>query len=229
MLSSGVLDMWRYLGMVLLFMVVIAPARGEFFTLSGEDLNWNPQTQPSPQFVVGIGNPNNATNALFAWSLGLEIQRGAGAVGSLEFASASLPPNYLLANRSDGLVPAFAGPSTSILAIGDTDSQFQGIQVPVSGANLLATTFTATPGTRGEFQILVVPSVSPFVNGAYWFSSDFTKPLDFANVPFGGPAIAIGEVTVTSPIPEPQAALLLIGGGLALLVYHRVGSARRLR
>ena len=43
-----------------------------------------------------------------------------------------------------------------------------------------------------------------------------------------GPAIAIGEVTVTSPIPEPQAALLLIGGGLALLVYHRVGSARRL-
>lgn len=178
--------------------------------LTGQDYTWNP-VDPSPTHIVGIENPGGSTDPMFAWSLGLLITADASAIGSLEFVSATLPADYLLDGRSDGLSPAFVGPTASIAPIGDTDSLFTGIVVPGTGKNLLATSFVASPDANGIFYISAVPDE---FTGANWFSSDFENARDFGNVPFGGGPVVIGSITV---VPEPS-SLRLIGQVLAILL-----------
>ena len=138
----------------------------------------------------------------------------------MQFATATLPSNYLLNGRSEGLTPAFSGPAASIMPIGDNDSLFTGIVVPTSGDNLLATTFTASSGASGVFHIYAVADPT---TGSNWFSSDFSNVRDFANVPFNGDPVLLGNVTLVNAVPEPaSAALLMVGGSLALLLARRV-------
>lgn len=178
--------------------------------VTGQDYVWNP-IESSPTHIVGIENPSESPDLLFAWSLGLVITPDVSAMGSLEFASATLPSDYLLAGRSEGLEPAFSGPATSIAPIGDTDSLFTGIVVPDAGKNLLATTFVASPDAKGLFYVSIVPDE---FTGANWFSSDFENARDFDNVPFGGGPVVIGSITI---VPEPS-TLLLIGQLLVIML-----------
>jgi hypothetical protein len=178
-------------------------------SITGEDLVWN-QLDPSPIYIVGIQNLEASTDPLFAWSLGLEIVPDAGAVGTLQFDSATLPPDYLLDGRSGGLTPALSGPTTSIAPIGDSDSDFTGIEVPSTGKNLLATTLVASPDAQGLFRIFAVGD--PFT-GSNWFSDDFENTRAFANVPFTGGPVEIGSITI---VPEPSTAALATIGFVAI-------------
>ncbi|MEX2112999.1 MAG: hypothetical protein WD845_07420 [Pirellulales bacterium] len=189
-------------------------------TITGQHHIWN-SVDPSATHVVGIENPGASTDPLFAWSLGLEIVPDASATGTLEFASATVPNEYLLAGRSGGLIPPFAGPSTSIAPIGDSDALFTGILVPGTGKSLLASTFVASPDAQGLFRIFAVGD--PFT-GSNWFSSDFQNTRSFANAPFTGGPVEIGSITI---VPEPSS--LLLGGQLivaTMLLAWRAGLAR---
>ncbi len=181
-------------------------------TLTGQHLVWNPAA-PSPTHVVGIENLESSTDPLFAWSLGLQIVPDPTATGTVQFASTTIPGDYLLAGRSGGLVPAFAGPATSISPMGDSDDLFEGVVVPETGKNLLATTFVASPDALGLFYIFAVPD--PFA-GANWFSDDFQNAQAFANVPFTGGPVLIGSINV---VPEPSALLLIGQMSLALALF----------
>ncbi len=199
-----------------------ATAAAGDLSLSGGDFVWNPQQTASPEFVVGVANTSGTTDPLIAWQLGLEILPAPGATGTLQFNSADYPANYLLAGRSGGLTPTFAGPASSITVISDSDSQLVGLIVPVSGTALLETDFVATPGTQGLFQLAVVPDE---FQGASWFSSDFAA-RDFANVPFGGGPVIIGTVTV---VPEPTSLVLILCGvgiGSVAVLRRRKTAAR---
>lgn len=182
--------------------------------LTGQHHVWNP-VDPSPTHFVGIENPGGSIDPLFAWSLGLQITPDPSALGSVSFAGASVPINYLLAGRSGGVTPAFAGPASSIEPIGDTDSMFTGIVVPGAGKNLLATTFVASPDAEGLFRIFAVPDQ---FTGANWFSSDFLNARDFENVPFDGEPVEIGSIMI---VPEPSTVLLASQIAVGLVLFTR--------
>jgi len=183
--------------------LLIGYASAGQLSLSGQHLDWNPAASPSPLNIIAVENTEGTTDPLFAWSIGARIVRDASATGELWFADATLPTDYLLAGRSGGLTPPFAGPTEAILPIGDTDSDpsFSGVVVPPGASNLLATAFVASPDASGTFWILVIPDS---FTGCNWFSGDFVA-RDFANVPFGSDGVVIGSITV---VPEPSAAVL---------------------
>jgi hypothetical protein len=186
-------------------------AYGWQLTITGQNHVWN-LADPSPTHVVGIENPTNSTDPLFAWSLGLTITPDISATGTLEFATATPPSDYLLDGRSGGLAPTFSGPAASIAPIGDTDSLFTGIIVPETGKNLLATTFTTSPDALGVFYISAVPDE---FTGSNWFSSDFENVRYFENVPLTGGPVVIGSITV---VPEPGTlTMVLSASGLICL------------
>jgi len=208
-----------------------SPARAGLVLSGSGDLNWN-GVVASPTFTVGVSDPNGeitANNQLWAWSLGLEIQRVSGS-GSLEFATATLPlSNYLLAGNSGGLsIPNTTFPSTTVLPAGDSANA--GLSSIPAGSNLLALTFSITSGTSGVFDI--VATGDPTVGSYYFTSADGINfnQFPFAGVPLDGSQTqTLGQVTVTAPasVPEPCAALLMASGALGLLLYQRAKAARR--
>ena len=183
------------------------------------NIQWN-TALASPQMVFGIENTSSTTDPLYAWQLGLEIVPRNGAVGTLQFNTATLPPSYLLQGRSYGLITSFSEPAAKISVIGDSDSLLTGVSVPSSGKNLLMVDFSALPGTSGLFDITVVPDL---FNGCNWYSSDFNA-RSYENVPFGGGAVILGTVNVMS-VPEPSVIAMLLAGSLvaapAILFRHR--------
>ena len=65
--------MKRCLVAVMTFLALGSPVwANDVLTISGQDLNWDPTSQPSPQFTVGIANGGD-TDLLIAWSVLVEI------------------------------------------------------------------------------------------------------------------------------------------------------------
>jgi hypothetical protein len=138
-------------------MLGIAPASADQMTLTGNDVLWD-GVGSSPVFTVGIENTAGTTDPLLAWSLGLEIVPSGRAIGTVEFGAIvdpTLNTDYLLYDISSGL-SAVTLPATSIAPIGDNASNFPtGVVVPASGKFLLQTTFVASSGASGIFDIVV--------------------------------------------------------------------------
>jgi hypothetical protein len=210
---------------ITLLIALTSQAHAGGLTVTASNVIWNPVHDPSPAVVIAIENPGNTPDLLFAWSLGLNITPAAGSHGTLSFNTATLPSSYLLDLRSDGLVPTFTGPSASIPVIGDTDAAFLGITVPATGENLLQTSFVASVGASGVFQISLVPSS---LQGTNWIPSDFS-PRAFDNVPFGGGSVVVGSVTL---VPEPSSfdlvvQMCVVGALPALMLCRKIRAASR--
>jgi len=214
--------MKKSLAAVLLIFALVAPARAGSLTISGSlqpPAAWD-GTSASPTFTVAVQNPVGAvTVPVIGWSLGLSIVPEAGAVGTVSFASATVPANYLFATDSGGIsIPPL--PATSILAF-DTATD-NGVVVPATGDNLLALTFSATSGTSGKFQIEALGDPN---TGSYWIPNDGVfAATAFGNVPFGTNLVSLGVLTVTTAavVPEPQSAVMLISALVTLLAYRCV-------
>ena len=195
---------------------------------SVHNIQWN-TTSASPVMVFGIDNITSTTDKLYGWQLGLEIVPESGATpGGLRFKTATLPTSYLLEGRSGGLTPSFSGPAATISVIGDTDGPYTGVLVPSSGKNLLQVSFDALPGASGLYDIKAVPDL---FNGSNWFSDvGGFAARDFVNVPFGGGAVELGTVNVSST-PEPSTMALLASGLLVAGVpaFRRWVHRRRAR
>lgn len=231
--------MKRFLVAVMTFLLLGSPVWADsVLTLSGQTLDWDTTSQPSPTFTVGIAN-NGVTDTLQGWSLGLEIVAGSGASGTLSFATATLPStNYLLNGNSQvqeglGFIPGNPTlPATSILPIADfIFTGTTGVTVPSSGDNLLSLTFAAS-SMQGTFQIVEIPDPN---TGSYWFSGSNTI-VSFGNSPFGGTSnnpttgtpVSIGSLTLSAQqtVPEPHSVWLLLSGLATLVTYHRVRQIR---
>lgn len=160
-------------------------------------------TSVSPTMTFNIQNGSESTDKVVGWSLGLQIVPDAGATGTLEFATASLPlADYLFDGRSGGLFPNSITASTDVGPVFDTDTS-EGVIVPAS-ANLLSVTFQSTDA-KGTFKISII--------GNEFNGSNVTESVDgsfptvaFANVAFGSTL----EVASITAIPEPT-ALLFVG------------------
>jgi hypothetical protein len=215
--------MRRIFFVALFVLTMAAPARAGLVLGTGQNLSWNTSTQSTPTFTVSVQNPGGAvTDPVTAWQLGLAIAPESGATGSVSFAMFAQPSSYLLNGDSFGIV---AGVATSPvqLVVSDlaTDS---GVVVPASGANLVALTFSASPGTTGKFDIVTYGDP---LQGSNWISGNdpSATPVAFDNVPFPpngfpGAQVTLGILTVTQSgaVPEPQSALLLLWGA-SVLVY----------
>jgi RNA polymerase sigma-70 factor, ECF subfamily len=229
--------MKRFLLGVLLVATLCVPARAGDLTISGEDQAWS-GSGTSPAFTVGIENNGvTGTDFLAGWSLGLSISPESGAVGSLSFATASLPSDYLLDGNSEvesglGFLPSNPSlPASSILPIGDVTNS-GGVTVPSSGDNLLALSFVTGPGTTsGVFDILAV--TNPQLTLSYWTenNSSFTS-VAFGNFTTGTEPVLLGTVTIgVAAAPEPNSAVIVLDGLLGFVAYSYSAAAwpRRLR
>jgi hypothetical protein len=159
------------------------------------------------------------------WSLGLQIVSEGVVTGSLMFATATLPSNYVFAGDSGWLSPVSL-PSSSIFIFDTTNDN--GVIVPANGTNLLALTFTAAAGTSGKFAIQALGDPNTGSNWTAYGNGTFPTTA-FGNVPFGSNPVSLGEVTVgqVASVPEPQSAVLLISGLVSLLAYGHVRRRRR--
>jgi hypothetical protein len=228
---SGAPLMWRFVVIASLGLAIVTPAEGGDLLLgTGESLSWAPSTQPaSPTFTVSVQNPGGAvTEQVLAWSLGLAITPEAGASGTVSFATATQPSNYLFASDSSGIT--LTPPTSPVQLLANDVATDNGQVVPSTGANLLALTFSASAGAHGVFDIVAYGNS---VAGSYWIPNDSTfSETAFGNAPFAandpagfGPPVTLGTLTVLQPasVPEPHSAsLLLCGSAAGLLLYRRV-------
>lgn len=222
--------MKRCLFAAMTFLALVSPVwANDALTISGQSLNWNPTSQSSPQFTVGIENVGD-TDLLIAWSVQLEIVP-VGSASGLSFASVTMPTtNYLLGSNSDGFVGTIGTGGSSLYAFDSVYTEGP-VSVPASGDNLLSATFSAASGAQGVFNIEAVPD--PYT-GSYWYSSNSGETTfvqyAFANVPFGtnDPPVVIGQVSLTSgsSIPEPQSVWLVVSGLATLATYKGIRQIR---
>ena len=186
----------------------------------GQNLSWSPTTQLSPQYLFGVENISGTDDPLSAWQLRIKIVPDENATGLVEFNSATEPPDYLLADRSIGIVVAFFGPPNTVGLMGDDDQFFFGVEVPPSGTNLLRVDFAASPDALGRFDIVVLPHQPGVEEGTAWFYLNLdtfeVETRDFENIPFGGGPLTVGSVTV---VPEPSTIVLLTLGTTSFLCY----------
>jgi hypothetical protein len=217
--------MKKFVLAVLFTTAPILPARAWDLSISGQSLTWN-GSGTSPTFTVGIENNGvTGTDYLAGWSLGLTIAPEAGAVGTLSFATASLPSNYLLNGNSEvqsgfGFIPSDPNlPATSILPIADVTLN-GGVTVPNSGDNLLALTFVAGPGTTsGVFDVFAM--TDPGLTLSYWAenNSDFTSE-SFGNFTTGSDEVLLGTVTIgVASVPEPNSGLVFFCGLVVVIGF----------
>lgn len=195
-------------------------ASGGDLSISGQDLSWSPTTEPSPRLFIEINNDTGTGDLLLAWELTLEIVPDVNATGSVQFMSASKPPDYLFPDGSTGIGPPFSGPSDTIGPLGD--GYFLGVIVPSDpspGRNLVQVDFVASSDADGGFDILAVPDEH---GSSSWYSSDFA-PRAYLEIPFGGGPVNVGSVLIVS---EPSSVVLLALGTI-FLSFCRFGSRRR--
>ncbi len=222
-----------------LLALVVAPAtEADFLTLTGTSETWSsPLSNPSPTFTVGVYDTTVTGTSqipLFGWTLGLEIVPESGAVGTVDFATATIPTtNYLLGANSLGLLPAPTLPATTIPTIADADGDpvGSGVLVPTTGANLLALTFSASGGAQGVFDILATPydtstNTPTSGDGSSWGDANANQ-YNYSNFSPTAPVpVVLGTLTipaVMSAVPEPGSALLVLlaAGPMAWFVRRR--------
>lgn len=171
---------------------------------------------PATTFLLRVSSTTGA-DVMSGFQLDLKVLPDAGASGTVTFATAQLPPNYIFASDT-GLVTSNMG---SELTANDFDTQLAsnnppgGTTVPMSPstANLLSVTFSA-PGASGTFGIYAVEGKG----NTEWTDPSFGDNF-FDNVPDGTGMDRIGEIVVAGTIPEPSSWVLL-GLGCAILGWH---------
>ena len=134
---------------------------------------------------------------LTGWQVELHIAPDSGATGSLGFASAGKPADYLF----DGVGhpgPSISNSGNELFAFDFNFPASGGVQVPVApGANLLSVAFNPSANAYGTFGIYARgdPTTSEW--------SDAAMPVQqrrrFANLPQTGGSVRIADVLVTSP------------------------------
>ena len=165
----------------------------------GDALRVQPQSVSSP-LALHVSNSVSTdppSEFLTGWQLRLTIEPGPGASGSVEFASATLPANYVFDGTSSfGLIANVSGDTLTA-----TDFNFPysgGVQVPGgAGANLLSVTFSASSDAYGVFGVFAFGGVG----NSQW--TDALQPVQatraFANIPTDGSPFQIGALVVGIP------------------------------
>lgn len=181
-------------------------------TLVADDIVWNPPIDGavSPALSFGVNNDTSPDlDRLQGWQLRLQIMPDTGAEGTLEFNARSLPTSdYLLEGASGGLGGSL---SVSDVFAFDDDPGFLGVEVPLSGKQLLTVDFSTPDDARGNFKILAIPGLA----NTQWSDANFVD-REFENVPLSASnPIVLATVTV---VPEPSTALLACVGLASLLI-----------
>jgi hypothetical protein len=152
------------------------------------------------RLLVKVANHTAAdppSEFLTGWQVELHISPDAGAIGTLGFASAGQPADYLL----DGI--GHPGPNVSnsgneLFAFDFNFPASGGVQVPTApGANLLSVAFKPSANAHGTFGIYARgdPTTSEWTDAAMPVQQRRT----FANLPQSGGSVRIADVLVTSP------------------------------
>jgi hypothetical protein len=162
---------------------------------------------------------DTAAENLTGYQIVLRIVAQGGAVGTLTFATATeATTNYVFAvGTHPGLTVINDG-----LEVFFADSQVPftgGVNVPITlGKNLAALTFTAAPGTEGSFNIVAVPDIP----NTEWTDNSTPNQIrrNFMNVLDGEGLVVIGQVDVSSAIPEPGAFVALGLVSVAVCLWY---------
>ncbi|MBN2291193.1 MAG: hypothetical protein JXM70_02135 [Pirellulales bacterium] len=180
--------------------------------LVGTDVQWNPNTEPSPTSYVEIYNDTGTTDRLAGWQLKMKIEPLSGATGILQFNSADYPrepiEKYLLEGDSSYILvtppPAVAGPTDTVL-IQDYALSGYGSEVPTTLHTLVKLDYHASADAEGIFAVTAVRGLA----NSLWATLDSQdSERGFTNVPQGeGADVAIWYVTVQ--VPEPGCFLYL--------------------
>lgn len=168
----------------------------------------------SDEMLLSVQNdtfPNSEGDFLSGYQVVLQIVPQATASGTLTFATPftgsglAEPTNYVFSAVDHfGLD---ADNSGTELFLFDLVLLTSGVDIPTSPGNSIALiTFLASADAQGLFEIVAIPGVA----NSGW-TNDFFSGQQFANVPFMGGPVVIGQVWV---VPEPSC---LTAGSLCLL------------
>jgi hypothetical protein len=210
------------IGILVVFAAPI-PASAGTLSISGENINWDPLSQPSPEFVLGLEDTDSAgLLRIWAWQLMVKITPEAGATGTVGFSSVTspqdyIPPSYVFGSNSDGISVPLASPPPDTLGT-LTDSIYPGVDVPASGDNLIQFPLSASSDASGKFDIVIVSDPN---TGAAWYPDGSVTPMPFDGMPFGS-SIPVGSVIIGS-VPEPSTISQLLAGVLipTMLLWRR--------
>ncbi len=207
----------------------------------GGDVVWADAEQPL-NYVFGVENvtappePPELPEMMAGWALSLAVQPDVEALGTVEFRSIAIPPDYIfegvltLGLRSEfGYAPEFSQ-GTSVNLVGDVT--LGGVTVPATGRNLLQVELVASPDAQGRFDILATPNDSQASFLSYWTSISSTSPTIsdryYLNVPSDGGPVVVGSVRI-GEVPEPATwVMLLCGAGILGIGIRRLRGRRHL-
>jgi hypothetical protein len=191
----------------------------------GTPLGMSAGTTSGPM-VVTVVSDNPPNDVMAAWQFQLEIVPEAGATGTLTFQDpatgpAANPSNYIFGSNGFGISVTNSGSELSANDFFFNPTVGTGAAVPGSpGANLLQMDFLASSNASGLFGVSAVEGSLNTV----WADSGGNSQF-FTNVPNGTDLVEIGEVLVTTAVPEPSSFWIVLStlglGGAALAGRNR--------
>lgn len=193
-------------------------AHADLIVESFQDVIWDRTNKPSGPAPITFGlaaDANASTNQINAFSIGIRIVPKAGASGSFEIKSVSLPDTNPIFPIYTPVLQKLNG---GLQTISGDNAIFANVTIPVSGSNLFqAQLYSPGNDASGLFEIY-----ADYETTNYFTTTEFDG-LKFANIPGSGiaPGVLLGAVEITiTAVPEPS-CITLAGISLVALMAAR--------
>lgn len=181
-----------------------------------------PKGQLTASVRFNLKNDEPTPVSLAVWFISLEVIADAAATGSVQFASVSQPPGYIL----DGATPfgpqlVIGGPPPTAHASFSDAALLSPTGVEVAGnatVSLFDLHLSVSPDALGKFQIVIFPFDGPQPSSSSWSTGDDPgTPLSFSNT-------TLVEINVVD-VPEPT-LISMATGLLAVALTLKLSSTR---
>lgn len=217
-------------GLLIILGVMAPKCQGASMSLSASDdfVAYSTGAASSHTTTLRLTNTSADPAEIVVWQVGLTIEQGTGAIGSVEIESFSTPSDYLFSAQSpSGPTQAFYILPGSIGFFSDFGLPSGTVVSPSEVRNLLNLTLAFSPDARGDFRLVLNPFSEEPVGSSSWGDAATPFPTPFGNAPTESSLEDRTLLTISiSSVPEPSCFAQACGVLVLTLSRHCSRRAR---
>lgn len=172
-----------------------------------------PKGQVTASVRINLKNDESTPVSLAVWFISLEVVADPSSTGSVQFASVSQPPDYVLGDASPfGPQLVIGGPPPTAHASFSDAAIFAPLGVEIAGnatGSLFDLGLSVSPDAHGKFQIIMFPFDGPQSSSSSWSTgSDPGTAVPISNTTIAERTLV--EINVFE-VPEPTLIAMTTG------------------